>query len=471
MAYINILVVIAMIFTCDYLPAQDCDKLESEGRFSSKDEDSLDLVKKELLFDAYRNLITQKMNCMGLDSKMFWDKFDLDFEKSFEATAESLKKTTDASQSDNQDEYEKKLRMKRLVSKREFGSLDRLIDSYSILKMSRSTQYPNSRFINITGKIDSAAVRDLYYKYTDSNQKRMIEQMLVSTQVKLTDLTWSELGVKSDTDFSDSLKDSWMKWLSANWGRFFKGVYVVNDTSVSDLEKMKTTTGNDSSSVSLSILKSMTKNTQEQVVSGGKENIKVSNNAVWINFFIGIKKLQDNRMLNKKEFEYSGYYIIKDLMSGEIVGHYDFPIEKKQYFMDEISGFASSVASYTYNLPLGNLGAESKKISSLINEENKITLELQNISSVKDILSFNEELVNKGARFQLRPTLESYVGDKGQILLSYQGATEDLKKFLSGLKNNRIGTSKLITFVDDDNPYVLKLIATSEEDSGETKSR
>ena len=84
MAYINILVVIAMILACDYLPAQDCDKLESEGRFSSQDEDSLELVKKELLFDAYRNLITQKMNCMGLDSKTFWEKFDLDFEKSFE---------------------------------------------------------------------------------------------------------------------------------------------------------------------------------------------------------------------------------------------------------------------------------------------------------------------------------------------------------------------------------------------------
>ena len=430
MAYINIFMVIAMIFACDYLPAQDCDKLESEGRFSSTDEDSLDLVKKELLFDAYKNLITQKMNCMGLDSKTFWEKFDLDFEKSFEATAEALKKTADASQGDNKDEYEKKLRMKRLVSKREFGSLDRLIDSYSILKMSRSTQYPNSRFINITGKIDPAALRDLYYKYTDSNQKRMIEQMLVSTQVKLIDLTWSELVVKSDTDFSDSLKDSWMKWLFANWGRFFKGVYIVNDTSVSDLEKIKAT-GNSSPSVSLSTLKSMSKDAQEQTVSGGKENIKVSNNSVWINFYISIKKLQDNRMLNKKEFEYSGYYIIKDLMSGEIVGHYDFPVEKKQYFMDEITGFASSVASYTYNLPLGNLGAESKKISSLINEENKITLELQNISSVKDILSFNEELVNKGARFQLRPTLESYVGDKGQILLSYQGATEDLKKFLS----------------------------------------
>ncbi|OFZ26952.1 MAG: hypothetical protein A2381_20215 [Bdellovibrionales bacterium RIFOXYB1_FULL_37_110] len=471
MANISVLVAIIMIFTGSYLPAQDCDKLEAEGRFSSKDEDSLDLVKKELLFDAYRNLITQKMNCMGLDSKMFWEKFDLDFEKSFEATAEALKKTTDSGQGDSKDEFEKKLRMKRLVSKREFGSLDRLIVSYSILKMSRSTQYPNSRFINITGKVDPGALGDLYYKYTDSNQKRTIEQMLVSTQVKLTDLTWSELGVKTETDFSDSLKDSWMKWLFANWGRFFKGVYVVSDLSISDLEKIKSTTGNDSSSVSLSVSKSMSKNAQEQTVTSGKESIKVSSNSVWINFSIGIKKLQDNKMLNKKEFEYSGYYIIKDLMSGEIVGHYDFPTEKKSYFMDEINDFASSIASYTYNLPLSNLTSQSKKISSLVNDENKLVLELQNISSVKDILSFNEELVNKGVRFQLRPTLESYAGDKGQILLSYQGATEDVKKFLSGLKNSKIGTSKLITFVDDDNPYVLKLITISQEDSGETKSR
>jgi len=471
MININIFLVLAMFFTCLYLPAQDCDKLESEGRFTSKDEDTLELVKKELLFDAYRNLITQKMNCMGLDAKMFWEKFELDFEKSFEATAEALKKGMDSGQSGTKDEYEKKLRQKRLVSKREFGSLDRLIVSYSILKMSRSPQFPNSRFINITGKVDPGALGDLYYKYTDSKQKRTVEQMLVSTQVKLTDLTWSELGVKTETDFSDSLKDSWMKWLFANWGRFFKGVYVVSDLSIGDLEKMKLTPYIESSSVSLSISKSMSKNDQDQTVSSGKENIKISNNSVWINFFVGIKKLQDNKMLNKKEFEYSGYYIIKDLMSGEIIGHYDFPTQKKQYFTDEITDFASSVASYTYNLPLGNLTAEAKKISSLINGENKIVLELQNISSVKDILLFNEELVNKGVRFQLRPTLESYVGDKGQIMLAYQGATEDLKKFLSGLKNSKIGTSKLITFVDDDNPYVLKLITTPEENSVETKSR
>ena len=148
---------------CFSVAAASLSHVEGEGRFYSNDGDSIAFVKKQLLYQAYRDIFSKELQAMNLDHELFWKKYDGKFEEYFNPIHEGLKTKYKISKNykGNNPSFEVALRRKRLVLKSKFGRLNRAIRSYSEKKMSRSTQMPNSRYINVTAKVSRKVLNNI----------------------------------------------------------------------------------------------------------------------------------------------------------------------------------------------------------------------------------------------------------------------------------------------------------------------
>ena len=64
--------------------------IRGDGRFYAMEDDSLAFVKKQLLFNAFKDIISKELKNEGLSPNVFWEKFEEKFDESFEPVQESL---------------------------------------------------------------------------------------------------------------------------------------------------------------------------------------------------------------------------------------------------------------------------------------------------------------------------------------------------------------------------------------------
>ena len=174
--------------------------VSGEGRFFAQDEDSLSFVKKQLLYSAFRDVLSKEMSAIGLDSGTFWTAYDQKFDNYFEPIKQKLKNTykiVDGEEvSEKQKEaYQKKLRRKKLTLMAKYGRLGRAITSYSIKKMTRSTQMANSRYLNLQAKVNRKLLSSLFRKFTLSSERRRYKKLYLTVNFSLEDMSWVDLGV------------------------------------------------------------------------------------------------------------------------------------------------------------------------------------------------------------------------------------------------------------------------------------
>ena len=91
-----------------------------EGHFSSKEGDSLSFIKSQLLYNAFRDVISKELKSMKLDDRKFWRNYEEKFSQQFEPTAKALKKSfsNKKNRKSKKTTYKSSLRVKRLTAQR-----------------------------------------------------------------------------------------------------------------------------------------------------------------------------------------------------------------------------------------------------------------------------------------------------------------------------------------------------------------
>ena len=133
------------------------DYIEGEGRFYAGDDDSLAFVKSQLISNAFQDVISKELASMGLDANLFWNKWNARFDSYFTPVQEQLREKYKLDEQGNgaqKNDYQKALRVKKLELQARYGDLARVVSSYSIKRMTRSTQVPNSRYMSLQAKVD-----------------------------------------------------------------------------------------------------------------------------------------------------------------------------------------------------------------------------------------------------------------------------------------------------------------------------
>ncbi|MBL6991225.1 MAG: hypothetical protein ISR65_15685 [Bacteriovoracaceae bacterium] len=409
--------------------------LRGKGRFLSVEGDALSFIKKQLLYKAFRNVIDKKLKLHGLDNKLFWQNFDTSFEAYMAPIEINMKERFEEKFGKKYGvKFNKALRLKKLKLKSTFKNITRVISSYSIKKMGRSLQYPNSRYINIIAKVDSKLLNKLYYRLLASpEQNRYFSKMYIQAEFQINNMDWTDLGVEASEDLTSVVKEHWKKWAQENLSMYI-GEVIVTDQKIEQLTQNYA-------------------DLQEKSYFFNDQNsLEEDSNGVdtlWLKVDIKVEKLASNQLLQTRDFAISGGFFLLDFSTSKIVAHDDFKPRVHKYSTLNLHKLSSNVASEMYRLPLLALSPLKTKLGLLPIDLSNTEIFVENMKNIYDTDLLNTLMQTKGAHIRCHTSVVKYNMNQAKINLTYRGSSEDLHKFLLSLDGLKLDDSRRLTFNPD----------------------
>ncbi len=416
-----------------------------EGRFYAKDNDSLGFIKNQLLSQAFRNIFTKEFKSLGLDTEFFWKRYEEKFEEYFSPIHERLKKKygVEAPGVSNKrvTEYQEALRAKRLRLKAKFGNLNRAILSYSIKKMTRSQQVPNSRYLMVSAKVNKKLLNSIYQKFTTEMGKRNYDKLIITTDFGLKDMSWLDVGVDVESDFVSVIEEHWVKYLKENLGAIVEQVIVANDDKRKELrERLK---------VPVETMKELQKVATDEE---GPKGIKKLG-SLWLHVNVNFEKVGENRLGKKRKFVMDGDFVLVDLEANKIVEHTDFVPVQSELSTADGHKLSSTLASLVYRTPLDLFKRFPNKISSFGFSHQRAVIQVHGAKSVRELYDFIDFLTIKGVTKRITPVLKSFNTDMAQITLHFNADTTDLAVWMKTLNSLPIGKDARHIVSKQENPF------------------
>ena len=435
--------------------------VSGEGRFVSADGDSLTFVKKQLIYSAFRDVITKELSAMGHKSEVFWSKYNEKFDSYFTPIKDKLAKSYGATEEkplegSKKDRYDKSLRIKKLAIKARYGKLQKVISSYSVKKMSRSPQYPNSRYMSVQAKVNRKILNDVFYAFTRGGIRRSYKNLFISIDYTLKDMSWEDVGVEVSNDFTSVLSVHWKRWFEDKFKGKISNVILATESDVEKLSlhiKMPSDTSthiNNSDNVSTDL-----ENSQEIAIINVEDELQDS---LWLKVQVNVEKLSEDVIFKKRSFNFGGEFLLFDLKTNRLASHYDFIPEDATFETIESQKLSSNIASLVYRLPISKWQGLVKDIAHFPLGQKSFNLEVFGASSVKQIDEVNTHISTLGLTNNLKIKLESFNRDRALVKIFYKGDVEELKRTILKSKNMEIDKRKYIQFENEDNPFVLNLI-------------
>lgn len=409
--------------------------VEGEGQFYATDDDSLSFVKEQLKHNGFVDIITKELKGMGLNEQLFWQKYDSEFSGTFDRVDAALRqkyKMDEKPTRDQREAYKKTSRQKKLQMQRSFGRLNRVIQSYSIKKMSRSAQNPKSRYIKMDAKVDRSLLGKIYYQFVRGKRSTDYGTLFIHIDYNLKNLAFAEIGVMNDKDFTDVVGNHWLKWFSENKPKNIANVEILDAGKYKQLQEYF-------------------KLPYEKMISDIPELFV---NSLYLRIEINIEKVKKDEKFNKYVFAYDGGMFLQDLQNAQMLSSFQFDKEVKSYPLVEDRNISSLVANYVYRMPFGHFSRLNNVIKGIPPMTGIQRVALFEYGNIKDVYSLMDLLVNKGIKYSLKPRLESIGNGRAELVLFYDGQLPELKAMIQGLQSAKSGLS--FDFIDTDSVLGIK---------------
>lgn len=422
--------------------------LDGEGRFYAQEGDSLNFVKGQLLYSATRQVLTQEMNKLSLNSKLFWEKFDEKFDKYFVSIQENLyqkfKMDQEKVSAKQRQAYSKALRKKKLSVKQDYGNLKSLLNRYAVKRMSRSSRDPNSRYIRIQAQVNRRKLQQVYLKFVTENTLRTFSNLYVSLEFRLDSMSWEDTGVAIGDDFINTIKSYWKTDLEGILSDQFDRIEFTDEAMVQKLVEF--------SKLNLDTINSMEK---ESEASSEESNLS---NAMWLRLNFRFKKLADNPEVNEKKFQVSSDYLLIDMGTRKLVDFDDFgPIEREYKYKDQRE-LGSHFASFVYQIPKSNFQSMPKKLANLPPKKNNAVIKVWDYLNLNSLLELQKMIIDRGIKFHFDSSIEAMDKEKATIMLEFSGDFEEVRNQLFSFQNMKLKTGEIVSFRDKEDPFSLTLV-------------
>ncbi len=413
------------------------DFIKGEGRFYASSSDSLTFIKEQVIHNGFLDVISKELESMGLSKEVFWKKIDEKFDASFASVEASLKERYSIDSKDGKADragYNKALREKKLIAKKNFANLKRVIQSFSIQRYTRSQQDPNARYVKLQARVNRTLLREIYYIYTRGKRSSDYGSLFIDVDYKLVDADYTDLGVEQGEDFTSVVNENWLKWFSENKPGNIANIQILSQDKKSRLDEFF-------------------KLPYEQMIIDIPEMFV---NSLYLKIEIVIEKVSANPKLKEYSYIFSGGGYLLDLQSNNIIGSMTFEKEEKKYRKLEFSKLSTVLANYVYRMPFGKFEKLKRRIKNIppINSIQRISLfDFSNMDVVDDFL---ELLKGRGIKYSLNARLESIGSNRAEIVVFMDGETADLKTLLSELQAAK--SDLKFDFIDTDNTLGVKFI-------------
>lgn len=414
--------------------------IEGEGKFLSSEDDSVAFIKNQLLTNAFNKVIDSELNAMGLDAKVFWKNYDEKFLESFKTIEESIEQKFlvpegQTLKKEQIEQKEKELREKRLTAKSKFGRLRKAIKSYSIVKMSKSLRLVNSHFININAQVDRKYLADVYYNFMGVSTVRNLQKLLIETKYQLINTNWLELGVDTESDFTNVVNNHWKKNIEEKISNVFEnGVELASDSDKKNIQDHL-------------------KNSKE-VLSAKMDNALAD--TLLLSFEINVKKVNLDNELKKITLYFSGGITLTDLKTNSVISFYDFPSEKQSFEMMDQHKLNSDIASLVYRLPAIYFSDFRKIVEDKSKVNDQFDIFLRKTNNAKEALTFADRLREKGLLFYFNTNIKNISKDEIHLQISYSGEREKAMAVLGKMVSEKVSENRIIS-KDNSLPFVFNV--------------
>ncbi len=457
------------------------DFIRGEGHFISRENDSLSFVKEQLLASAMRDVITKELAELGLSPDLFWQEFDAKFKKSFESKLielrekHGIKEDEDIANLDREayEAFNEELRVERLKARSNFASLNSVIPSYSIQRMSRSTRMPNSRHLLLHARVDRESLTSIYYDFTQEAESRHFSRLYVTTEFQLSEMNWSEAGVQYGQDFIEVVNEHWMRWLGDNFNAHVDEV-ILTDSSVEERLLSFLSSSQRRESGIDPILRSHRMSfydqpedyaaaTQEESIMGASAETSLSGeqdtmaNSLWLRIVVKMSKSNENPSLELREFEIDGEFVLVELKTNELLKSHDLNREVREFSTSDDHRLSSDLASLVYRLPIVSLDRFARRFNESIGNRRSFAIKVSQVNNIQELMQVTRVIRERGISSRVEPVIESYDGEVGKILISYQGAPEDILRVLLSLNATTIRETRHLIIPDPSRPDIFSL--------------
>lgn len=431
--------------------------ITGEGQFYSQEDDSQDFVKRQLLFNAFKDVISKELASMGLDEKLFWDKFDTKFENYFvgikEEEEKRAKKDANKATADAVT-LAKESRVKRYNLKVKYGNITRAISSYSIKTMSRSPKVPSSRYMAVSAKVDRKILADIYSNYVRDGDVCHVQNLYVALDFGLENLTWMDIGIVAEGDLVAVLQRYWKQWLEKELKIYVDNVVFV-DASLREKisDHLRLSSPNSSSQAATDSAK-----TKIDGEVGGIEVGENFFNSFYLKMNNVISKISEDKGLKKRKLYFDGDFVIVDMRVNQVIYSYDFNKEEKTFSYANNNVLSSAVASLVYQRPLSQLGSFVKFLKNYPDMVRTLDLSVVGVKDVSELLAVKALLSKFGQNLFFNPFLKQYDGANGTLTLFYHGEEGKITSLIASLVNQKVNIANDVIYLKDEkDPFTLSI--------------
>jgi hypothetical protein len=395
---------------------------KGEGRFQSQKEDSHDFVKKQLIHEGYKSIISKELDKMELNKEVFWQKYQEKLNEKFVEFETKLKdqlKITNQTSPKGRKDFSNKLRYKKLNYQRSFGSLNTAITHFVIKKISRSQKYPNSRYIRMEGSVNPTTLSKIYYKFVAGDKRSEYGSLFINIDYQLSNTTYTELGIENENEFSTVITDRWIDWLSKNKPANIANVQILNAENRVKFDEYQ-------------------KLPSEKMLTMIPE---VFVNSLLLDIEVKIVRKKFDKRKNEYEFLYEGSGYLKDLQTNKIAEVYNFNSELKKYHIKEGVNLANIIVNHVYRMALGAFPQIVNSMKNITNVSSVQRVVATDFSNMYKVMSLVDMIQNKGIKYSVKAHIEAIGKNRAEIVIYYDGKVSDLKRMLNALRSANKGIS------------------------------
>tara|TARA_Y100000768_G_scaffold386204_1_gene374030 strand:+ start:5301 stop:6632 length:1332 start_codon:yes stop_codon:yes gene_type:complete len=433
-------VLILCLVLSNFVLAQDFTR--GVGYFYAHSGDRHEFIKKQLVYEGFKNIISKELEKMGLNKEVFWKKYEAMLNEEFDKIESDLRSKlniTAKSSAAQKNRFKQALREKKLNYRLGFGDLNTIINRYSIKKLSRSQKNANSRSINLEGAVDKNKLTKVYYDFVSDSKRSEYGSLYLNINYILEDITYTELGIENEKDFSNVIKSKWIEWFNKN--------------KPGNISKITELAGKDQAK-----LNDYLKLPANKMLS----NIPpMFVNSLLLDLEVKIERVKYDKRKNEYEFRYSGAGYLKELQTNLVVDTYEFSEELKKYSLNDDISLANIIVNHVYRMALGSFPQIVSSIKNITNINSIQNLEIINYDNMYQVVSLVDDIQSKGIRYSLRTHISHFGKNKAEVVLFFDGKESDIKALLRSLQAAKKDQS--FELVDSDNAIRLKFIQNVKE--------
>lgn len=408
---------------------------QGEGKFTSIAGDSHEFIKKQLIFEGTKDIVSKELEKLNLNKELFWQKYQEKLDEQLAEMEKNHKESTSFETETNERRKEQildRLRKKQLVFKRNYLGLTKLLKKFSIRKISRSQKNPNYRYIKLEGQINSNKLTKTYYQLLKGDSSSEYGNLFVRTVFNLKGMTYSDLDIENEKDLRGEVTKNWIEWLDKN-----------KPANISNVESLDS---GDSDKVDR--LSQMSAETYQASLP---DNFK---NSLLLEIEINITKESYDDRLKEFKFGYTGNGFLRNLQTNLVIGTYKLGSMSKVYRNNKDINIANIVANHVYQMGKGSLPYIQRNIKDMVSTSNLKIVNLFDFETINQVHTFLKIAESRGVKYSLKAKIDSFSQDQAQALLYFDGDFVELKQLLSSLQSAKKDLSYEV--IDGDSQLGIK---------------